>query len=136
MSSCLGASSVATPIPLWLRGPLAKHGTQAEVLRAQARREPEERQPCRWVKVQGRGGKEARRKLTYECVCPASPLKSRHPPMFLPLRQIGSPLQVLSQPRDLAIILVNDGLLVGVFLTDDALVSVKAVATLARAVSL
>ena len=35
------------------------------------------------------------------------------PPTFLPLRQIGSPLQVLSQPRDLAILLVNDGLLVG-----------------------
>ena len=48
------------PFPSRYVGPLAKHGTQAEVLRAQARREQEERQPCRWVKERGRGGKEAR----------------------------------------------------------------------------
>ena len=53
------------PAPSRYVGPLATHGTQAEVLRTQARREPEERQPCRWVKEQGRGGKEARFVLAF-----------------------------------------------------------------------
>ena len=57
----------APPSPSPYVGPLATHahGTQAEALRAQARREPEERQPCRWVKEQGRGGKEARFGLAF-----------------------------------------------------------------------
>ena len=55
----------APPSPSRYVGPLATHGTQAEARRAHARREPEERQPCHWVKEQGWGGKEARFVLAF-----------------------------------------------------------------------